>query len=192
MKKENAIILMVVGVLVGFIAGVGAGIRFASKDVLPSAAAPAASEPGKAPSGEEIRVLEGVLAKDPANLQALIDLGNRYFDGRQFQKAVDMYARALKIDPGNSDVRTDMAIMLRGLKEYDRAVSELKQAAAMDPNHVNSRYNLGIVLLHDKGDVKGAIAAWEDCLKAGATGDQAEKIREQLKRLRSLPDQIPR
>jgi Flp pilus assembly protein TadD len=100
---------------------------------------------------------------------------------------VDTYERALKIDPKNADVRTDMAIMLRGLKEYDRAVSELRQAAAMDPGHVNSRYNLGIILLHDKGDVKGAAAAWEDCLKAGATGEQAEKIREQLKKLRGLP-----
>jgi len=84
-------------------------------------------------------------------------------------------------------VRTDLAVMFRGLKQFDRAISELKTAAAGDPNHVNSRYNLGIVLLHDKGDVKGAIAAWEDCLKAGASGDQAEQIREQLKRLRGLP-----
>ena len=187
MKKENAIILVIVGVLVGFIAGVGAGIRFASKDVLPPAVTQNAPVPQKAPSESEIRALEGMIAKDPLNQQALIDLGNRYFDGRQFQKAVDTYARVLKIDPKNADVRTDMAIMLRGLKEYDRAISELRQAAAQDPNHVNSRYNLGIILLHDKGDVKGAIAAWEDCLKAGAAGDQAEKIREQIKELRGLP-----
>jgi tetratricopeptide (TPR) repeat protein len=104
----------------------------------------------------------------------------------QYRKAIEFYSRALKIDPGNADVRTDMAVMYRSLKEYDTAVRELREAAAKNPNHVNSRYNLGIILLHDKKDIPGAVAAWEDCLRAGATGEQAETIRRQLKELKGL------
>jgi cytochrome c-type biogenesis protein CcmH/NrfG len=193
MKKENVIILAILCLIVGFVAGVGAGIRFASKDVPSPAAATAPSQgelvvpsPPNAPSREEIVALEELIRKDPNNLQALIDLGNRYFDAQAFEKAIDAYSKALKLDPRNGNVRTDMAIMYRGLKDYDRAVKELKEAAASDPLHVNSRYNLGIILLHDKKDAQGAIAAWEDCLRAGASGEEAEKIRHQLRALKDM------
>ncbi len=187
MQKEKVIILVMASLLVGFVAGVYAGIRFSSKEVHPTGAMTAAPSVPAIPSDEEIRTLEGVLKADPNNLKALITLGNKYFDAHRNQKAIDMYTRALAIDPKDSDVRTDMAVMYRGLKEYDRAVKELKEAARQDPKHVNSRYNLGIILLHDKKDVKGAIEAWEDCLKAGASGEQAATIRQQLQELKALP-----
>jgi tetratricopeptide (TPR) repeat protein len=193
MKKENVIFLAIICLLVGFVGGVAAGIRFATKDNAPPAreAVPSQGEltiPSKpnASSPEEMKALEALVKKEPNNLQALIDLGNRYFDAQSFEKAIDVYTRVLKLDPKNADVRTDMAVMYRGLKDYDRAVKELKEAAAMNPGHVNSRYNLGVVLLHDKKDVDGAIAAWEDCLKAGATGEQADRIRQQLVALKTM------
>jgi len=97
-----------------------------------------------------------------------------------------MYTRALKIDPKNADVRTDMAIMYRNIKDFDRAISELRQAAKDDPKHLNSRYNLGIILLHDKQDFKGAIAAWEDLLRIEPTGERAEKIKQQINQLKEI------
>jgi len=179
--------LVIVSLLVGFIAGAVTGIKFAPGSLHPAGteAAPQSQPPGM-PSEEEIKALERVVDREPNNLQAIISLGNKYFDAHRYRKAIDMYSTALKIDPGNADVRTDMAVMYRGLKEYDTAVKELREAAARNPGHVNSRYNLGIILLHDKKDVPGAIAAWEDCLKAGATGEQAETIRRQLKELKGL------
>ena len=187
MQKEKVIILVIVSLLAGFVIGVYAGIRYASKEVHPAGTETAAPSAPAVPSEEEIRALEGALKADPNNLRALITLGNKYFDARRNQKAIDVYARALTIDPKNPDVRTDMAVMYRGLKDYDRAVKELREAARQDPRHVNSRYNLGIILLHDKKDVKGAIEAWEDCLKAGASGEQAQTIRQQLQELKGLP-----
>ena len=187
MQKDKVIILVIVSLLIGFVAGAVAGIKFSSGDLHPAKTETAPpSAPAKMPSEEETRALERVLEKDPNNLETIISLGNRYFDLHQYRKAIDLYSRALTIDPRNPDVRTDMAIMYRGLKEYDTAVKELRQAAAQSPGHVNSRYNLGIILLHDKKDIPGAVAAWEDCLKAGATGEQAEVIRRQLKELKDL------
>lgn len=186
MKKESVIILVMAGLLAGFVAGVWTGIKFASREERPAQAELTLPPTGKAPTQEETRTLEELVERDSNNLRALVDLGNRYFDAQLFQKAIDVYTRALKIDPKNADVRTDMALMYRGLKDYDRAVKELREAASADPKHVNSRYNLGIILLHDKKDMKGAIAAWEDCLRVGATGEQAEKIRQQLSTLKDL------
>ena len=131
-------------------------------------------------------MLENAVKADPNNLNALVRLGNLYFDSNQPQKAIDVYSRALKIDPKNADVRTDMAVMYRNIKDYDKAIKELKQAAADNPKHTNSRYNLGIILLHDKKDFKGAIAAWEELLKIEPAGERADMIRSRLAQLREM------
>ncbi len=182
------ILLIVISLLVGFILGAVTGIKFTSKDLprAESGAPSPGSPPPKVVSSEDINTYENILKADPNNLKALISLGNLYFDSHQPQKAVDVYARALKIDRKNADVRTDMAIMYREMKDFDKAVKELRQAAADNPQHVNSRFNLGIILLHDKQDFKGAIKAWEDFLKVEPTGERAESIRQRLGQLREL------
>jgi len=102
------------------------------------------------------------------------------------EKAIDAYTKALEIDSGNADVRTDLGIMYRKKGDFDRAISEFRKAAQADPAHVNSRYNLGVVLLHDKGDIKGAVAAWEDYLKVEPTGPRSENIRAQMGKMREM------
>jgi cytochrome c-type biogenesis protein CcmH/NrfG len=188
MQKTNVMLLVVAALFAGFVIGAVTGIQFSSKQApKPVKHGPETiSENPKMISGDDASLLQTILEKDPGNVKALISLGNQYFDANEPQKAIDMYGRALKIDPANADVRTDMAIMYRNLKDYDRAVKELKQAALHDPKHANSRYNLGIVLLHDKEDYKGAIVAWEDFLKVESGGERAETIRQRLGQLRSM------
>jgi cytochrome c-type biogenesis protein CcmH/NrfG len=188
MGKDKVVLLVIISLLVGFVTGAVTGIWYSSKDLRKPAmpSAPSGPPAERLPSPEDVHLMEDVLKKDPDNLNALISLGNLYFDSSQYKKAIDMYQRALKIDPNNADVRTDMAIMYRGLKDYDRAVKELGEAAARDPHHVNSRYNLGIILLHDKNDIKGAVGAWEGFLKAEPTGPRADTVRKQLEQLRAV------
>jgi tetratricopeptide (TPR) repeat protein len=76
--------------------------------------------------------------------------------------------------------------MYRKKGDYDRAIAEFKRAAEMAPKHVNSRSNLGIVLLHDKGDIKGAIKAWEDFLRVEPTGPRADNIRNQMDKMKAM------
>ena len=114
---------------------------------------------------EEIQLFKTTLEKDPNNLQALIALGNAYFDTDRYQEAIDAYSNALAIDPKNLDVRTDMGIMYRKLEQFDKAIEAFRQASPGQPMHVNSRFNLGIVLKYDKGDFRGAIQAWVEFLK---------------------------
>jgi cytochrome c-type biogenesis protein CcmH/NrfG len=193
MKNDKVILFVVIAFLVGFIVGAIAGIKYATNDVRQPVAQVAPAEGGAPPgpqpkpvSAEEVNMLENALKANPNDLNALVRLGNLYFDANQPQKAVDAYERALKVNPKNADVRTDMAIMYRNLGDHDKAIKELKQAAAEDPKHANSRYNLGIILLHDKKDFKGAIAAWEDLLKIEPTGERADMLRERLKQLRGM------
>jgi tetratricopeptide (TPR) repeat protein len=106
-------------------------------------------------------------------------------------RAVDVYSeraysKALEIDPKNAAVRTDMGIMYRKKGDYDRAIAEFKKAAEVDPKHVNSRYNLGMVLLYDKQDIKGAIKAWEDYLRLEPIGPRADNIRKQMDKMKGM------
>jgi tetratricopeptide (TPR) repeat protein len=115
-----------------------------------------------------------------------VELGNLYFDSDRPQEAIEVYRQYLAIKPDNPDVRTDMGIMYRKLGQFDRALEEFRKATQSDPKHVNSRYNIGVVLLHDKQDIKGAIKAWEEYLRVDPNSERAERIRDQIEKIKKM------
>lgn len=132
----------------------------------------------------QIENYKAILKKDPNNLQALINIGNLYFDTRQDHLAIGHYQRALALDPRNVNVRTDMAVCIRRTGNPDRAVEELKKAISMDPRHAQSRYNLGIILIHDKKDAEGGIRAWEGLLENVPDYPYRDSLKSEIARLR--------
>ncbi len=133
----------------------------------------------------EIQSYNEILKKDPNNLQALINIGNRYYDSGQDRQAVDAYTRALAIDPANINVRVDMAISYRRLGNPDGAVEELKKAISINPRHSQARYNLGVILINDKKDVAGGIKAWEALLENIPDFPDRERLKADIERLKS-------
>jgi cytochrome c-type biogenesis protein CcmH/NrfG len=190
MKKEYAFLFILIAFVSGIVVGVIATVLYEEKmPALPSSIKPPASSPAPAVTADvqqQISILQGTLKENPKNLKALIELGNLYFDTDQFDSAIRTYARALELDPRNADVRTDMGIMYRRKGDPDRAIAEFKKAAQDNPKHANSRYNMGVALLHGKGDIRGAIKAWEDYLKVEPAGPRAENIRNQMEKMRSM------
>ncbi len=190
MQRDKAFLLIIVAFLAGFIIGAVSGIKFyGAQRGETSSSTPQegpVSPQVKANLVQEIAQLEEALKRDPENLQALVSLGNAYFDTNQYNKAIETYQKALKIDPKNADVRTDMGIMYRSIKDYDAAVREFRQAAKDNPAHVNSRFNLAIVLQNDKKDIPAAIAAWEDFLRVAPTDERAVMAKAQLEQLKQL------
>ena len=192
MKTERAVLFIVFALLAGFILGAISGIKFyaaqhgESRQALHQQQEGQGGPQAKVNPGQEIGQLEDLLKRDPNNLQALISLGNAYFDTNQYKKAIDVYQRALKIDPKNADVRTDLGIMYRNIKDYDSAIREFRQAAKENPTHVNSRFNVAIVLQHDKNDIPGAIVAWEEFLKVEPEGQRAGMAKAQIEQLKGL------
>jgi tetratricopeptide (TPR) repeat protein len=194
MKKETVILVVVIAFLVGFITGATVailkgkkGVETAAVQQKPQIALPSAP-PGSSPVelASKIKTLKEIVQKDPKNLPAWVELGNLYFDSDQPKEAIEAYSKYLAAKPDNPDVRTDMGIMYRRLGEFDRAFEEFKKAAQSDPKHVNSRYNIGIVLLHDKQDIKGAIKAWEDYLRVDPKSERANRVRAQMENLKKM------
>ena len=190
MKKEYAFLSIALAFVAGIVIGVIATVLYEEKmPALPPSAKPSQTSSAPAVTADiqkQISILQGIVKEDPKNLKALVELGNLYFDTEQFDSAIQVYGKALEIDPKNADVRTDLGIMSRKKGEPDRAITEFKKAAQEDPKHATSRYNIGVVLLHDKGDIKGAVQAWEEFLKVEPAGPRADNIRNQMERMKSM------
>ncbi len=198
MKKETAILAIVVAFGIGFISGATVAILKMTKG---SEKVDLVQKSQMVPQGEEANVSQGLnplevaskiqrlkemIKKDSKNLSAWVELGNLYFDSGKPQEAIEAYSQALAIKPDHADVRTDMGIMYRQLGDFDRAIQEFRKAAQSDPGHLNSRYNIGIVLLHDKQDIKGAIRAWEEYLKVDSTSERAKRIKDQIEKIKDM------
>ena len=138
----------------------------------------------------EIENYKEILRKDPNNLQAIVNVGNLYFDTRQDLLAIEHYRKALAIDPGNVNVRTDLALCYRRTGKPDKAVEELKKAISMDPRHAQSRYNLGVILIHDKNDPAGGIKAWEGLLENVPDYPYRDNLRAEITRMRVMIDSM--
>ena len=205
MKKETVILYVVIALIVGFVGGVTVGILWMTKGTekvamvqKPQMAPPGSPMPGPPVQGptppsrdsvevaSQIQTLKEIVKKDPKNLPAWVELGNLYFDTDQPKEAIEAYSRYLAVKPDNADVRTDMGIMYRKLGQFDKAIEEFRKAAQNDPKHANSRYNTGLVLLHDKGDMKGAIKAWEDYLKVDSNSERAQRIGAQIEKMKTM------
>lgn len=193
MKKETVILCIVVAFLAGFITGATVAILRGTKGVEkvaggPSPQMPPTPSPGPDPAevAQKLQSLKEIIKKDPKNMPALVELGNLYFDTGQPKEAIDAYSQYLAVKPDNADVRTDMGIMYRALGDFDRAIEEFKKAAQSDPKHINSRYNIGVVLLHDKNDMDGAIRAWEEYLKVDPNSERASRLKAQIERMKKM------
>ena len=178
----------------GFIAGLVVGVvimNFSGSTGSPGGSgAPAPITGGQQQGPDRIKLsrdiaqLEDIVKKDPKNYQALVQIGNDYFDLGEAQKSVDAYGKALAIKGDDPNVLTDMGIMYRQLKEFPKALAAFRKAAAVSPTHPQSRKNIGVVLMHDLNDPKGAIAAWEDYLRVAPNDPDAENIRRSIEELR--------
>jgi cytochrome c-type biogenesis protein CcmH/NrfG len=185
-SKGNVILIGFVCLIVGFILGATVAILKTSTEPKLATSVEEPKQTRSIDNEEEIQLSKSILEKDPNNVQALINLGNAYFDTERYQEAIDAYSRALVINPKNSDVRTDLGIMYRKSGQFDKALETFRRAAQDNPRHLNSRFNLGIVLEYDKKDFQAAIQAWEDFLKVVSPDDErVTMVRQEIQAMKA-------
>ena len=132
---------------------------------------------------EQINLYKERLEANPKDLEALIALGNANFDIQRFDKARELYLRALEIDPMNITVRTDLASSYRNLGEMELAFKELNRVLSINSKHETALYNLGVLLLKDKHDPKGAIEAWEKLIATHPDLAYAPELKKKIEEL---------
>jgi tetratricopeptide (TPR) repeat protein len=177
-----------VGLLVGLVIGiVGTRILSGGNSSIPPPPPVALNQDSDAQTA--IANLRKILANDPNNYQALVQLGNAYYDTNQPAQAVEFYEKALAIDGSSADVLTDLGSMYRSLKRFNDAISRFRRATELNPRHPNSRYNLGLVYVYDLQDYQKGIEAWEGLLAVDPQGPRSEDVRGKLAGLKGMLSQ---
>lgn len=178
-----AAICLLAGIALGYLYR-GSSSPVKSSTPSSSAAAPAAGMNPQAqmPTADMVNQMAGALLarvqSNPADLDALVQLGNLYMDHKQFAPAIEYYAKALEVDPKNVNVRTDLGTCYFYAGDSKRAVQEFEKSLKIDPTHAQTLFNLGVVEQDGLKDSKAAIAAWEKLLATNPNYEQRDKVQQ--------------
>ncbi len=180
-----AAICLLAGVLFGWLVR-GSQSPVAATVQAQSATAPMPANEAAQPTPEQMKQMADtqaapLLAKlktDPENPQLLADIGNIYYDTKNFPPAIDYYQHALKLKPDNAGVRTDMATAYWYSGNADTAIQEFNKALVAQPNQANALFNLGIVKWQGKMDIDGAVATWQKLLDTNPNYENKDRVLE--------------
>lgn len=188
MTKDN-ILYIIIALLVGVL-GTVLVLGVANKNKQPATQADGGMQvgaPSPADVQQRITEAEKIVAQDPSNRQAWVQLGNDYFDTNQPQKAITAYGKALELQPNDPNVLTDQGVMYKNVGWYDKAAANFEKAAQISPNHVQSLYNLGVVYASDLKQPEKAIETWNRFLKVDSSSPQAQQVRAMIEQVKSTP-----
>lgn len=172
--------------------GVALGYLFrGSASSVPQAAAAAQrtgtlveNTPAQAALQRSVAPLLEAVNGNPADYDALVKLGDLYYDGQQFANAIQYYERALAIHPENPDVRTDLGTAYWYSGNADKALAEMDISLKYKPGHPQTLFNMGWVRWQGKADAKGAVEAWQKLLRANPDYPQKEQVEQYIAKAR--------
>jgi tetratricopeptide (TPR) repeat protein len=182
-SSREAYLLALVCLLCGF--GMGYFIR-GSSPALPvsvGAATPLAPAPSDGATLHSAEALQPLAAPmlaavkaDPKNRDALVQLGNLYYDHHVYPEAIQYYTRALELKPDDVNVRTDLGTAYWYSGFADNALAEYEKVLQLKPDYAPTLMNLGIVRLEGLKDARGAIAAWEKLLTVSPQHPEKQRV----------------
>lgn len=129
---------------------------------------------------QAVAPFEEAVKKNPNDYDSLVQLGNLYYDAKQYPSAIQDYERALTIHPENADVRTDMGTAYWYAGNVDKALTEMQMSLKYRPGHPQTLFNLGWIRWQGKADPKGAVQAWEELLKDNPNYPQREQVEQNI------------
>jgi tetratricopeptide (TPR) repeat protein len=180
------IVTGVAGAMFGIIVGYMLGVSQTSVGSAPVAAASVqtAAAPAAAANEQELQAYKNVVASDPKNVRANIELANRLYDAGRYPESIPYYQQAFALDSSNVSVSTDLATALYYAGRADEALAQFDKSLTLDPKHAQTLFNIGIVKRDAKSDPQGAIAAWERLLANVPDYPDAPKVRTMLTELK--------
>ena len=176
----------IAGMLLGVILGYMLGVPQNEARPLPVAAATADAAPHTHLANEqELQGWRNILATDPKNVRANIELANALYDAARYPEAIPYYQQAFALDPKNVGVSTDLATSLFYAGRADDALAQLDKSLAIDPRHAQTLFNVGVVRRDGKNDARGAVLAWERLLSSVPDYPDAPKVRSMIQELKT-------
>ena len=119
------------------------------------------------------------LKQTPNDSALLAEIGDGYYQARDFPQAAEYYKRSLTVkdDPA-------VRIKLGGVYFYsgdaDRAIAEFQRILKTDPGNANALFNLGLTRWQAKGDGEGAIRAWRQLIKLNPNHPRRAEVEQMI------------
>ena len=196
---QKTLIMLIVGIVVGFAAGYGVR-HFQEKTPLalpkdhPPMNAPAPGSPAPQPDPQpdprqqaqmeqlkrEVELSLAEVKARPGDPAPLKKAGNLYYDQKEFQKAIEYYEQAARLDPKDTNLQVDLATSYWYLQQTDKAVEGLGAVLKSHPDHPQALYNMGIIMLHGRNDLKGAREYWARLVATKTETMDLQQIRQRL------------
>jgi tetratricopeptide (TPR) repeat protein len=183
-----AAVCLLMGIVVGYVfrGSSPAAPNVAAAASTAAGAPPAAGNQAPSHSPEAVKLMaEPLLAAlkvDPRNFKTLVDLGNLYYDNHVYNDAIGYYTRALEVKPEDYNVRTDLGTSHWYSGQPQKAIVEYERALKYKPDFGATLMNLGVVRMEGLKDARGAIAAWEQLLKANPDYPDKARVLEMISR----------
>ncbi|UKZ73400.1 hypothetical protein TrVFT333_001046 [Trichoderma virens FT-333] len=146
--------------------------------------------PADSPEGPET-------AEQKAQAEDYKNQGNEALKKNEYQKAVDLYTEAIKIDLSNAIYRCNRSAALIGLDMFLEAEEDAYVATLLDPKYAKAWSRLGMAIFK-QGDAKRAKKAYERALQVAGKDTTAqmrqglasaeEMIKEKIKAINSEKD----
>jgi tetratricopeptide (TPR) repeat protein len=78
------------------------------------------------------------------NVDAFKKRGVTYTKLKQFEKAVQDFDQAIKLNPKHTNAFNNRGVAYTGLKQFEKAVQDFDQAIKLNPKHANAFNNRGV------------------------------------------------
>lgn len=179
---------VLLGVLVGLV--ILAGVVWRSGAGQPAAqVTPAAEEvtsPAQFLAAHQIRIqdLEAVVAKDPANKEALFELGETYMMGEDWEKAILWFTKLVVVEPDNAHAFTDIGIANMSRGRFTEADAAFSQAVALAPEDPRLHFSMGFLYAFATPPNPGeAVKHWQEVVRLVPGTDLAQAAQTHLEQL---------
>ncbi|MFQ5817578.1 MAG: tetratricopeptide repeat protein [Terriglobia bacterium] len=120
-----------------------------------------------------------VLEKDPAWLEAYINLGTLFYQQERLADAADCYRQAVGVDATSALAHFNLGSVLDELGKLAAARNSLQAALRLDPNYADAHYNLALVC-EKLGSSTLARRHWHRYLELDPHSPWAHYARQQL------------
>ncbi|KAH6626043.1 prion-inhibition and propagation-domain-containing protein [Chaetomium sp. MPI-SDFR-AT-0129] len=136
-------------------------------------------------------------AKEKARAEEYKENGNDCMKHGEYQKAVDLYTEAIKIDLGNAVYRCNRSAALIGIDNFEAAEQDAWIATQLDPKYAKAWSRMGMAILK-QGQGKRAKKVYERALRIAGKdaspamrkglADAEARIKEAVKAINEEPD----
>ena len=97
-------------------------------------------------------------------IQVLWNLGDIFYDLKEYKKAIKIYQEIIKIDDQNADIYINLSNSFFQLKRYEEAIKASKKAIKINKKDILGYYNLGFVFYKLK-KYKEAVEVFNEVIK---------------------------